>query len=152
MFEKKRSISKVAQNILQKRYYSQGEKSWEDIVNRVIEWVIPDAPEERKETTRQMMLNTYFVPNSPCLVNSGKKTGGLSACFVVDFPDTIEGIYKTKLDFALIARKGGGCGRQHFRKVTRLILKRSLENCLLHSKVKDKRFNSLTNLNEDQVF
>jgi ribonucleoside-diphosphate reductase alpha chain len=28
----------------------------------------------------------------------------------VDFPDTIEGIYKTKLDFALIARKGGGCG------------------------------------------
>lgn len=110
MFEKKRSISKVAQNILQKRYYSQGEKSWEDIVNRVIEWVIPDAPEERKETTRQMMLNTYFVPNSPCLVNSGKKTGGLSACFVVDFPDTIEGIYKTKLDFALIARKGGGCG------------------------------------------
>ena len=110
MFEKKRSISKVAQNILQKRYYSPGEKSWEDIVNRVIEWVIPDAPEERKETTRQMMLNTYFVPNSPCLVNSGKPNGGLAACFVVEFPDTIEGIYKTKLDFALIARKGGGCG------------------------------------------
>jgi ribonucleoside-diphosphate reductase alpha chain len=34
----------------------------------------------------------------------------LNACFVVDFPDTIEGIYKTKLDFAYIARKGGGCG------------------------------------------
>ena len=110
MFEKKRSISKVAQNILQKRYYSQGEKSWEDIVNRVIEWVVPDAPAERKEATREMMLNTYFVPNSPCLVNAGKSTGGLSACFVVDFPDTIEGIYKTKLDFDLIARKGGGCG------------------------------------------
>jgi ribonucleoside-diphosphate reductase alpha chain len=29
---------------------------------------------------------------------------------VVDFPDTIEGIFKTKLDFALVARKGGGCG------------------------------------------
>lgn len=110
MFEKKRSISKVAQNILQKRYYSPGEKSWEDIANRVIEWVIPDAPEERKNLTREMIVNTYFVPNSPCLVNSGKPEGGLSACFVVDFPDTIEGIYKTKLDFALIARKGGGCG------------------------------------------
>jgi len=110
VFEKKRNISKVAQNILQKRYYSPGEKSWEDVANRVIEWVIPDAPSERKELTRKMITNTYFVPNSPCLVNSGKPTGGLSACFVVDFPDTIEGIYKTKLDFALIARKGGGCG------------------------------------------
>jgi ribonucleoside-diphosphate reductase alpha chain len=43
-------------------------------------------------------------------VNAGKPGAGLAACFVVDFPDTIEGIYKTKLDFALIARKGGGCG------------------------------------------
>lgn len=56
------------------------------------------------------MLNTYFIPNSPCLVNAGKPNAGLAACFVVDFPDNIEGIYKTKLDFALIARKGGGCG------------------------------------------
>ena len=110
LFPKKRDISKVAQNILKKRYYSSGESTWEDIVNRVIEWVIPDTPTKEKEYTRQMMLNTYFIPNSPCLVNSGKPEGGLSACFVVDFPDTIEGIYKTKLDFALIARKGGGCG------------------------------------------
>lgn len=110
MFPKKRAISKVAQNILKKRYYHTGENSWEDIANRVIEWVIPDAPQDRKEITRQMIINTYFIPNSPCLVNSGKPDGGLSACFVVDFPDTIEGIYKTKLDIALIARKGGGCG------------------------------------------
>lgn len=69
-----------------------------------------DAPKSQRELTRQMIRNTYFVPNSPCLVNSGKEDGGLSACFVVDFPDKIEGIYKTKLDFALIAKKGGGCG------------------------------------------
>ena len=110
MFPKKRAISKVAQNILKKRYYHTGENSWEDIANRVVEWVIPDAPQDRKEITRQMIINTYFIPNSPCLVNSGKPDGGLAACFVVDFPDTIEGIYKTKLDIALIARKGGGCG------------------------------------------
>lgn len=110
MFEHKRPISKTAINILQKRYFAEGEKSWEDVVNRVIEHVIPNALKHQKETTRQMILNTYFVPNSPCLVNSGKNGSGLAACFVVDFPDTIEGIYKTKLDFALIARKGGGCG------------------------------------------
>lgn len=80
MFEKKRNISKVAQNILQKRYYSPGEKSWEDVANRVIESIIPDAPDERKELTRKMITNTYFVPNSPCLVNAGRPNGGLSAC------------------------------------------------------------------------
>lgn len=87
-----------------------GETTWSEVVNRVIDYVIPEASEERKESTRAMMLNGYFIPNSPCLVNSGKPGAGLAACFVVDFPDTIEGIYKTKLDFALIARKGGGCG------------------------------------------
>lgn len=110
LFPSKRPISKVALNILQKRYFREGETKWEDIANRVIDNIIPNAPEERKEDTRQMMLNGYFIPNSPCLVNAGKKGAGLAACFVVDFPDTIEGIYKTKLDFALIARKGGGCG------------------------------------------
>lgn len=110
LFPKKRAISKVAQNILKKRYFSANESSWNDVVNRVVEWVVPHFNENDKELTRQMIANTYFIPNSPCLVNSGKPNGGLAACFVVEFPDTIEGIYKTKLDFALIARKGGGCG------------------------------------------
>jgi len=97
-------------NILKKRYFSEGETSWDQVVDRVINHVLSDAKEEDREITREMILNTYFVPNSPCLVNASKSNSGLCACFVVDFPDTIEGIYKTKLDFALIARKGGGCG------------------------------------------
>lgn len=110
MFEKRKAISSVAKNILKKRYFADGESSWEDVVNRVTDYVLKGESEENRSILRDMMLGTYFVPNSPCLVNSGKKGAGLSACFVVDFPDTIEGIYKTKLDFALIARKGGGCG------------------------------------------
>lgn len=101
-----RPISQVAQNILQKRYFQNGEKEWVQLVERVVDFIDPP----QKELTRQMIANTYFIPNSPCLVNAGKKDAGLCACFVVDFPDTIEGIYKTKLDFALIARKGGGAG------------------------------------------
>ena len=109
LFPPVRKISKTAQQILQKRYFTPSEKKWEDLVDRVIEFVVPNHPQ--KEEMRQMIANTYFVPNSPCLVNSGKtKHAGLLACFVVDFPDNIEGIFKTKLDFALIARKGGGCG------------------------------------------
>lgn len=109
-FIPKRAVSDVAKNILKKRYFAKGETSWADIAKRVVDWVIPDAPEEERQDIYDMILNTYFVPNSPCLVNAGKEGGGLSACFVVDFPDTIEGIYKTKLDVAQIARKGGGCG------------------------------------------
>ena len=109
-FPSVRKLSKTAEHILNQRYYNKdvGETSWEELVNRVIDNVITDS--SNKELTREMILNTYFVPNSPCLVNAGKKGAGLSACYVVDFPDTIEGIFKTKLDFALIARKGGGCG------------------------------------------
>jgi len=110
MFEEKRKTSKTAKNILKKRYFHNEEKTWGDVADRVVDWVLKEAPKEQKEHTREMIRNTYFVPNSPCLVNAGKPSGGLLACFVVDFPDTIEGIYKTKLDFALIARKGGGCG------------------------------------------
>lgn len=98
-------------NILKQRYFGDGETTWGDVVDRVVDYVLSDVEEEQREATRAMILNTYFVPNSPALVNAGKRgPGGLLACFVVDFPDTTEGIYKTKLDFAMIARKGGGCG------------------------------------------
>jgi ribonucleoside-diphosphate reductase alpha chain len=109
MFEPKNEVNEVALNILKKRYFSDGETSWDDVVNRVMNFLF-ESSEEDFEITKQMFLNRYFIPNSPCLVNAGKRNGGLSACFVVDFPDTIEGIYQTKLDFALIAKKGGGCG------------------------------------------
>ena len=110
IFTPRRKISKTALSILQKRYFMTGETRWRHVTSRIIDNVIPHFDEETKTLITEMIANRYFVPNSPCLVNAGKENGGLSACFVVDFPDTIEGIYKTKLDFALIAKKGGGCG------------------------------------------
>lgn len=113
MFEEIRPISDVALNILKKRYFREGETTWDEVVDRVINHVLPELDQDlsgQKELTRQMIRNRYFIPNSPCLVNAGKEGGGLAACFVVDFTDSILGIYKTKLEFALIAKKGGGCG------------------------------------------
>lgn len=109
-FKPVRPVSKMAEQILKKRYYKEGEKAWEDVANRVVDDIASDWNEDDKEIIRQMIINRYMVPNSPCLVNAGNPNGGKLACFVVDFKDTIEDIYKTKLDFALIARKGGGCG------------------------------------------
>lgn len=110
VFKQVSDLSEVALSILEKRYLQPGEKSWKDITNRVVNSVLKSSDDITKELVYEMILNRYFVPNSPCLVNAGKPGGGLLACFVVDFPDTIEGIYKTKFDFAKIARKGGGCG------------------------------------------
>ena len=108
-FENVRSLSATAKQILNKRYLWDTEKTWDDLVERVMKFIIePDSADFAP--TREMIMHRYFIPNSPCLVNSGKEGAGLAACYVVDFQDTIEEIYKTKYDFALIARKGGGCG------------------------------------------
>lgn len=110
LFPEVRKISKTGQQILEKRYFNKNlkETTWEQLVDRVVNSIWGNGKD--KDFVRQMIANTYFVPNSPCLVNAGREGAGLSACYVVDFPDTTEGIYKTKLDFALVARKGGGCG------------------------------------------
>jgi ribonucleoside-diphosphate reductase alpha chain len=110
-FEFVRDITDMAQNILEKRYFHEGENKWENVASRSMDhvWYRKEFQDEKNDAY-DMFNNRYFIPNSPTLVNSKSKNGGLIACFVVDFPDTIEGIYKTKLDFALIAKKGGGCG------------------------------------------
>jgi len=110
IFPNVRQLSKTAKQILNKRYLLPTEKTWDDLVERVMKNIYGGRKTKDYLLTEEMIMHRYFIPNSPCLVNAGKKGAGLSACFVVDFPDTIEGIYKTKLDFALIARKGGGCG------------------------------------------
>ena len=112
MFKEVRPITDVATNILQKRYFWEGEDSWEDIANRVVDYVLKDEQDmESKELTRRMILNRYFVPSSPVLANSGKKDANLNPCFTVDFSnDSIEGIYETKLNSALVTKKGGGVG------------------------------------------
>jgi ribonucleoside-diphosphate reductase alpha chain len=108
-FPNVRQLSPTAKQILNKRYMWEGEKTWDDLVNRVMNYIIPKDDKDF-EIIKEMIMHRYFMPNSPCLANAGKEGAGLCACYVVDFKDTIEEIYKTKYDFALVARKGGGCG------------------------------------------
>jgi ribonucleoside-diphosphate reductase alpha chain len=109
-----------AEKVVSKRYSLRDEtgqpvETWADIVRRVVGHVskVETDPSKQKSFYNDMtavMLAREFIPNTPCLVNAGKPKGQLAACFVLNVPDSIEGIMEHAQNVAIIHQTGGGTG------------------------------------------
>ncbi len=116
-------LSNNALTVLKKRGYliRKGEDEYEtpeEMFRRVAMAVAaPDlrygaTVEDVRKTEEQfyeMMASLDFLAGA-VLMNAGRRNKMLSACFVLPLEDSLEGIFKTMRDAALVSRMGGGLG------------------------------------------
>jgi ribonucleoside-diphosphate reductase alpha chain len=117
------NLTSNAQMVLEKRFLkrdSEGNlsESAEEMFRRVAHAVAQSelrytgdlSREEVEQKFFDMMVSLEFLPNSPTLRNAGTPLGQLSGCFVLPIEDSMESIYSTLRDAALIQKSGGGTG------------------------------------------
>jgi len=117
-------LSKNALTILEQRYLKKNSKGKaiekpEDMFRRVAKNIaMADVKyshskknvRKTEEEFYNLMASLDFLPNSPTLLNAGRKLQQLAACFVLPVEDGIEPIFRTLYQAALIHKTGAGTG------------------------------------------
>ena len=116
----KPELTETALTVLARRYFLKDEngkpvENWEGLCRRVAGAVaLVDREYGEYETLRDSFFNMIyhldFLPNSPCLMNAGTDLGQLSACFVLPVEDSMDGIFTSIRNGALVHKTGGGTG------------------------------------------
>jgi ribonucleoside-diphosphate reductase alpha chain len=118
------NLSPNAVTVLEKRYLKRNEdgkvkETPEGLFRRVARHVASaDAhygktAEEVNATEKEfyeLITSLVFLPNSPTLMNAGRRLGQLSACFVLPVGDSMESIFDAVKYAAIIHKSGGGTG------------------------------------------
>ncbi len=118
------SLTPNAVKVLEKRYLKKDEEGkiveTPDEMFRRISKAVASAdlaygktPEKVARTEEEfygMMTSLSFLPNSPTLMNAGRRLGQLSACFVLPVGDSMESIFDAVKNAAIIHKSGGGTG------------------------------------------
>ena len=65
---------------------------------------------EKIKNTYDLLSEKYFTHATPTLFNAGTKYQQMSSCYLIGTKDSVEGIYKTISDVAMISKWAGGIG------------------------------------------
>jgi ribonucleoside-diphosphate reductase alpha chain len=116
-------LSDNAKTVLERRYLRKNEKGAvvetpDHMFSRVARHIAKAEKKFGDETLVKkmedlfydMMTEFKFLPNSPTLMNAGRRLGQLAACFVLPVEDSMDGIFDTLKHAALIHKSGGGTG------------------------------------------
>ena len=118
------NLSENAIKVLEKRYLKRDKdgnciEKPADMFRRVADTIAsgdlqfgksPDEVKRLADRFYDAITHRYFMPNSPTLMNAGRELGQLAACFVLPVEDSLEGIFETVKNTALIHKSGGGTG------------------------------------------
>ncbi len=117
------SISPNAQVVLERRYLKKDRRGKpaetpQDLFRRVARTVAAadarfDPKADVGKTAQEfykLIAGLVFLPNSPTLMNAGRRLGQLAACFVLPVDDSIDSIFQTLRHTAMIHKSGGGTG------------------------------------------
>jgi ribonucleoside-diphosphate reductase alpha chain len=111
-------LTENAVRVLRNRYLIRNEREItetpDEMFKRVADHVAGCEDEAQRDEWSgrfyELMRSGRFMPNSPTLMNSGRRMGLLSACFVLPVPDDTRGIFQAIKDTAIIQKAGGGTG------------------------------------------